>query len=196
MIKKALREQLREALSSVPPAQLHEHSHRACALLAETQEYRQAEIIMVFLSLPTEVDTTPLVLRAWRDCKRVLAPRVSFEQRRILPIEIESLSDDLLESPLGIREPAQGVPFPTENIDLVIVPGLGFDHAGNRIGRGRGFYDHFLAHDEWKGTSCGFAFESQVVDQVPVTDHDMKVDMLVTDEQVRRLRPVGASLSR
>lgn len=195
MIKKALREQLREALSSVPTAQLHERSHRACNLLADTPEYRQAEIIMVFLSLPTEVDTTPLVLRAWRDNKRVLAPRVSFEQRRILPIEIESLSDDLLESPLGIREPAQGIPFPLANIDLVIVPGLGFDHAGNRIGRGRGFYDRFLAHDDWKGIACGFAFESQVVDQVPVAEHDMQVDMLVTEEQVRRFHPVGASAS-
>jgi len=195
-MKKALREQLRKALSSVPPVQLHERSHRTCALLAETPEYRQAEIIMVFLSLPTEVDTTPLVLRAWRDSKRVLAPRVSFEQRRILPIEIESLSDDLLESPLGIREPAKGVPFPLANIDLVIVPGLGFDNQGNRIGRGRGFYDKFLASEDWAGISCGFAFESQVVDEVPVTDHDMKVDMLVTDKRIRRFKAVGTPLSR
>ena len=186
MIKKALREQLREVLTSVPPAQLHDRSHRACNLLTDTPEYRHAEIIMVFLSLPTEIDTTPLALRAWRDRKRVLAPRVSFEQRRILPIEIGSLSDDLLESPLGIREPAKGVPIPTANIDLVIVPGLGFDHGGYRIGRGRGFYDRFLGHSDWKGTSCGFAFEAQVVDQVPVMEHDMKVDMLVTDELVRR----------
>jgi len=196
LIKKALREQLREALSAVPPTQLHERSHRACALLTDTPEYSQAEIMMVFLSLPTEVDTTPLVLRAWRDDKRVLAPRVSFKQRRILPIEIRSLSDDLLESPLGIREPAKGVPIPIENIDLVIVPGLGFDQTGNRIGRGRGFYDRFLVQEEWRGISCGFAFESQVVDEVPVSDHDMKVDMLVTDQQVRRFHPVGASASR
>jgi len=188
VIKKALREQLREVLTSVPPDQLHERSLRACAMLAETPEYRRSEIIMVFLSLPTEIDTTPLVLRAWRDDKRVLAPRVSFEQRRILPIEIESLSDDLFESPLGIREPARGVPIPQANIDMVIVPGLGFDHSGHRIGRGRGFYDRFLAHGEWKGTSCGLAFECQVVEQVPVMEHDMKVNMLVTDEQVRRFR--------
>lgn len=194
-MKKALRDQLREALSCVPPAQLHERSHRACALLADTPEYRQAEIMMIFLSLPTEIDTTPLVLRAWRDSKRVLVPRVSFKQRRIIPIEIDSLSDDLLESPLGIREPAQGIPFPLENIDLVIVPGLGFDHVGNRIGRGRGFYDRFLAHEGWEGISCGFAFESQVVDQVPIADHDMQVDILVTDEQVRRFHPVGAPSS-
>jgi len=189
VIKKALREQLREVLTSVTPAQLHERSHRACALFADTPEYRHAEIIMLFLSLPTEIDTTPLVLRAWRDRKRVLAPKVSFEQRRILPIEIGSLSDDLFESPLGIREPAKGVPIPMADIDLVIVPGLGFDHSGNRIGRGRGFYDRFLAHSDWKGTSCGFAFEAQVVDQVPFAEHDMQVDMLVTDELVRRFHP-------
>ncbi len=172
-------------MAAVFPPQLHERSIQACARLADAGAYRRAEIIMVFLSLPTEVDTTSLVLHAWRDRKRVLAPKVSWEQRRMLPIEIRSLSDDLSESPLGLREPAQGAPLPLSNIDLVIVPGLGFDLHGNRIGRGRGFYDRFLAHDDWHGTACGLALEDQVVDQVPVKEHDMRVDMLVTDAAVR-----------
>ena len=183
--KKDLRHQLRQVMSALSPQVLHERSLQACGRLTGTQEYARSEIIMVFLSLPTEVDTTPLVLRAWRDRKRVLAPKVSYEQRRMLPIEIRSLSDDLSESPLGIREPAQGVPLPASNIDLVIVPGLGFDVHGNRIGRGRGFYDRFLAHAGWRGVACGFALESQVVDQVPVKEHDRQVDMLVTDAEVR-----------
>ena len=141
---------------------------------------------MVFLSLPTEIDTTSLVLHAWRDMKRVLAPKVSWEQRRMLPIEIKSLSDNVSESPLGIREPAQGVPFPVANIDLVIVPGLGFDRFGNRIGRGRGFYDRFLAHRDWHGTACALALEEQFVPEVPTTELDMRVDMLVTDVTIRR----------
>lgn len=103
----------------------------------------------------------------------------------MLPIEIRSLSDDVSESPLGIREPAQGMPFPVGNIDMVIVPGLGFDKNGNRIGRGRGL-DRFLAHRDWKGVACGFALEDQVVDEVPALEHDMQVDMLVTDATIRR----------
>ena len=188
MIKKELRQRVRDALAALPPAVLHERSARACLQLVETREYARAEIIMVFLSLPTEVQTTPLVLQAWRDRKRVLAPKVSWEQRRMLPIEINSLSDDLSESPMGIREPARGVPFPVANIDLVIVPGLAFDRAGNRLGRGRGFYDRFLAHRDWRGLSCGLALEEQVFEQVPVGEHDARVDMLVTESAVRRFK--------
>lgn len=187
--KKDLRHHLREILSATSPEDLRVRSLAACARLTETREYARAEIIMVFLSLLTEIDTTPLVLRAWRDRKRVLAPKVSWEQRRMLPMEIRSLSDDVHESTLGIREPVQGMPFPVGNIDMVIVPGLGFDRAGNRIGRGRGFYDHFLAHRDWKGIACGFALDTQVVEHVPISEHDMQVDMLVTDKEVLRFGP-------
>jgi 5-formyltetrahydrofolate cyclo-ligase len=184
--KKDLRHNLRQAIDAITPDDLHARSVRACNLLIRTPEYERAEIIMVFLSLPNEVDTTPLVLHAWRNRKRVLAPKVSWEQRRMLPIEIRSLSDDVSQSPMGIREPAQGVPIPVAIIDLIVVPGLGFDLHGNRIGRGRGFYDRFLAHPDWHGTACGLALEDQVAPDVPISEHDMQVDMLVTDEAVRR----------
>lgn len=174
-------------LAAVEPATLHTRSLEACNLLVATEEYKRAEVIMVFLSLPTEVNTGPLVHHAWRDHKRVLAPKVSWEQRRMLPIEIQSLSDDeLRESRFGIREPAKGTPFPIDNIDLVIVPGLGYDLQGNRIGRGRGFYDHFLSHSEWHGVACGLALAEQVIEEVPVVEKDRKVDMLVTNQQVYR----------
>lgn len=186
MIKKEIRQQLRAKIASISPAELHERSVRACARLAQTREYTRSEIIMVFLSLPTEVDTTSLVLQAWRDRKRVLAPKVSWEQRRMLPIQIDSLSDDLSESVLGLREPADGVPIPLANIDMVIVPGIGFDLKGNRLGRGRGFYDRFLAHRDWAGIACGLALEDQVLEEVPVSEHDRKIQMLVTDQTVRR----------
>jgi len=189
VIKKEIRQKLRAEMAAISPAELHERSIQACSRLAQTPEYARSEIIMVFLSLPTEVDTTSLVLQAWRDRKRVLAPKVSWEQRRMLPIQIDSLSDDLSESVLGIREPADGVPIPLANIDMVIVPGLGFDLQGNRLGRGRGFYDRFLAHRDWAGIACGLALQNQVLDSVPTTEHDMKIQMLVTDSAVYRFGP-------
>lgn len=188
MTKKEIRQHLRRVLTGIPPETLHERSNRACARLVETREYHRAQILMLFLSLPNETDTTSLVLQAWRDHKRVLAPKVGWEQRRMLPIEIQSLSDDVSESPLGIREPARGAPIPVADIDLVVVPGLAFDGHGNRIGRGRGFYDRFLAHPDWHGVACGLALEEQYIDQVPTNEHDRPVDILVTDEVVRRFR--------
>ena len=141
---------------------------------------------MVFLSLPSEIDTTPLVLRAWQDRKRVLAPKVSWNQRRMLPVEIRSLTDDLMVSTMGIREPATGLPFPISLIDLVMVSGLAFDEYGNRVGRGRGFFDRFLAHPEFDGVACGLAFQAQRTATVPVGPLDRRIDMLITEEEVRR----------
>lgn len=143
---------------------------------------------MVFLSLPHEIDTSPLVLRAWQDRKRVLAPKVSWNQRRMLPLEFRSLTDDLMVSVMGLREPVTGIPFPISLIDLVTVPGLGFDEYGNRLGRGRGFYDRFLAHPEFTGAACGLGFEPQMTPSIPVGPLDRRIDLLVTEEQVRRFK--------
>lgn len=173
-------------LAGLPPDQAAARSQKACDHLFALKEFAKAEIVMVYLSLASEVDTSPIVLRSWQVRKRVLAPKVSWSQRRMLPVEIRSLSDDLAETTMGIREPVSGIPFPIPLIDLVIVPGLGFDEFGNRLGRGRGFYDRFLAHPEFQGVACGLAFEEQVVPSMPIGPLDRKVHMLVTDAKVRR----------
>jgi 5-formyltetrahydrofolate cyclo-ligase len=186
--KKELRQRIREVLAKIPPEELSSRSLRACHRLFELPEYIKAEVLMVFLALPNEIDTTPVVLRSWQSRKRVLAPKVSWNQRRMLAIEIRSLTDDLTVSTMGIREPVTGVPFPVSLIDMVIVPGLAFDEYGNRVGRGRGFFDRFLAHPDFEGVSCGMALEDQMTSKVPVGPLDRRVDMLVTDTQVRRFQ--------
>jgi 5-formyltetrahydrofolate cyclo-ligase len=181
-----LRQDLRRRIAEVPAEQLQRDSAAACRRLTEQDEYRRAEIIMIFLSTPHEVDTRQLALQAWADLKTVLAPRVTWDQRRMLAIEIQGLTSGMEPGSFGIREPVEGLPVPLADIDLVIVPGLGFDARGNRLGRGRGFYDRFLSHADFRGVSCALAFEFQVVDRIPVGPHDVRVDMLVTDQQVRR----------
>ncbi|MBI5863659.1 MAG: 5-formyltetrahydrofolate cyclo-ligase, partial [Planctomycetes bacterium] len=177
---------LRERIIAIPAEQRLGRSQRACEQLLETHEYQSASILMIFLSTAQEVDTSLVALRAWADGKRVAAPRVSWEQRRMMPIEIFSLTSGLESGAAGVREPVNGQPVPIGDIDLVIVPGLGFDEQGNRLGRGRGFYDRFLAHREYRAVSCALAFEEQVVAEIPIEENDRKVDMLVTDAKVRR----------
>lgn len=185
--KKDLRDQIRAMLARVSPDELRERSARICARLAGEPEYRRAEVIMIYLSTPQEVDTSPLALRAWEDGKRVLAPRISWEQRRMQPVEIRSLSSaDLREDAMGIRVPTEGLCVQISEIDLLVMPGLAFDQAGNRLGRGRGFYDRFLSHRDFRALSCALALEDQVVPEVPHEELDRPVNMLVTDECVRR----------
>ncbi|MCC7349380.1 MAG: 5-formyltetrahydrofolate cyclo-ligase [Phycisphaerales bacterium] len=184
--KTIIRRQLREKLAAMPVDLRHRKSIAACDLIAASPEFHQAWVIMLFLSTSEEVDTAPLALRAWQAGKTVVVPKVSWDQRRILPVEINSLQTGLTVSGSGVREPLAGKPVPLEFIDLVIVPGLGFTEKGHRIGRGMGFYDRFLAQSDFLGLSCGLCFQEQVVEELPMLDHDMPLSMLVSDHGIRR----------
>ena len=185
-MKKELRARIRGLLNSLSPEEINERSHQAAQLLFQTPEYRNAEIMMIYLSLPQEAETDDIVLQAWQDRKKVVAPRVSWESRQMVPVEIRDLNEDVTEREYGIREPIHGLPIPISLVELVIVPGLGFDPYGNRLGRGRGFYDRFLGKPEFRGTACGFALECQFVGNIAASAHDVKMKMLVTDQAVRR----------
>src|SRR5436853_5004298 len=136
--KSELRRELREMLARVNEADRHAKSLAATSLLSATPEFTSARVIMLYLSTPHEADTAPLALRAWQAGKTVVVPKVSWDQRRMLPIEISSLTTGMTSTGPGIREPIAGQPMPVEFIDLVIVPGLGFTNKGYRIGRGMG----------------------------------------------------------
>lgn len=188
-MKKELRTKLRSVMASVPPEVIQERSRAAARHLFHEPEYKGCEIMMVYLSLPQEADTTAIVLQAWQDHKKIVAPQVSWESRQMIPIEIKNLDEDVASNQLGLREPIRGQPIPIQLIDLVIVPGLAFDPFGNRLGRGRGFYDRFLAKPEFKGRACGFSLEEQLVGSIPAGPHDMKVHMLATEKGIRRFDP-------
>ncbi len=184
MDKVHLRQELQKFLVSVPADERKEKSRRACRNLVATREFQNASSIMIYLSLPHELDTSEAILSAWQSGKTVAVPKVSWQQRHMIPVKINSLETGLSTAASGLRNPITGVPVPFEEIDLVVAPGLGFDNKGNRLGRGGSYYDRFFANSELRAIKCGFAFAEQVVESVPVTDHDMPVDFLVTDEDV------------
>ena len=184
--KSAVRRRLRETLDGMSDVERHRKSLAACSLITASPEFAAARCVMLYVSIPTEVDTAPLALRAWQAGKTVVVPKVSWDQRRMLPIEIHSLTTGMTSTGPGIREPIAGNPWPLDMIDLVIVPGLGFTQTGYRIGRGMGFYDRFLAQSDFLGISCGLAFSEQVVADLPVLDHDVPLSMLATDTGLTR----------
>jgi 5-formyltetrahydrofolate cyclo-ligase len=192
-MKRELRDRFRTTLAALSREEIEAKSNAAAQNLFESKAYQNANTLMVFVSLSSEIDTTPIVLRAWQDRKRVLVPRLSWQQRRILPIETRSLTDAINGPRFGIHEASSGPPAPIGTIDLVLVPGLAFDKYGNRLGRGRGFYDRFLASSEFNGLACALAFEEQVTESLPVSPHDRPVHMLVTDQKLRRFRRPASS---
>lgn len=186
--KKSVRARLRQRLMQMDQESLHHRSVIAARRLAATPEFDGATALMIFLPLRYEVDARPLALRAWQSDKTVTVPLVSYEQKHMLPMLIRSLDEPMRADRHGVRVPKNAEPFPVELIDVVVVPGLGFDPQGHRIGRGAGFYDRFLAQPDFRGITCGFALDEQLIDAVPTHSHDVPVDMIVTDRQTLRFQ--------
>ncbi|HPC94767.1 MAG TPA: 5-formyltetrahydrofolate cyclo-ligase [Sedimentisphaerales bacterium] len=184
MDKVELRRQLLNRLLALSDEQRQDKSRRACRNLIATQRFQEASTIMMFLSLPHEVDTSDAILHAWQLGKTVAVPKISWQQRHMIPVGICSLETGFSTGALGLRNPVDGVPIPFDQIDLVVSPALGYDRRGNRLGRGAAFYDRFFANKTLTAARCGFAFIEQVVDSIPVTETDEPVDFLVTDEGV------------
>jgi 5-formyltetrahydrofolate cyclo-ligase len=188
-MKRALRKEMLATLAALSAETVAAKSRQACHRLIGLEEFRSAQTVMIYLPMPREVDTAPLALAAWQDGKTVVAPRVFWGQRHMIPVLCQSLNDkDLSPGRFGVREPLEGEPWPSEEIDLVVTPALAFDRSGHRLGRGGGFYDRFLASPLLKATACGLGFAEQVVDELPVGQNDRRLDVLVTDQEVLRFR--------
>jgi len=184
MEKVELRRELRNRLLGMEPVQRKAKSRKACRNLVATDEFQKASIVMMYLSLPHEVDTSEAILHAWQLGKIVVVPKISWQQRHMIPVRINSLETGFSTEVGGLRNPITGVPMPFKEIDLVVAPALGFDRRGNRLGRGGSYYDRFFANEDMTAARCGFAFVEQVIEAIPVTESDEPVDFLVTDEEV------------
>ena len=184
MDKEQLRLKLLKCLLEMSAERRSEKSRKACQNLVSTPQFQNASAIMLYLSLPHEVDTSEVVLCAWRLGKTVVVPEISWKQRCMIPVQIDSLETGFATGTNGLRNPVKGTPVPVEEIGLVVAPALGFDKQGNRLGRGGSYYDRFFANAGLKARRCGFAFTEQLIDSVPVAEHDEPIDFLVTDEEV------------
>ena len=190
-MKDRIRKQVRQILLEMPREVAADKSHAACTALVALREFQAADAVMIYLPMPAEVDSAAVALHAWQQDKTVLVPKVDWEQRHMMAVEIRSLEDDLPEGKYGIRQPATGSPWPVEDIDFIVVPALAYDRRGNRLGRGSGFYDRFLATAGMRAVTCGLAFQEQVLDLLPIHQHDRGVDLLVTDAEVLRFNRRG-----
>ncbi|NQT02705.1 MAG: 5-formyltetrahydrofolate cyclo-ligase, partial [Planctomycetes bacterium] len=171
-------------LLAIPSEQRSEKSRKACQNLVSISQFQNASTVMMFLSLPHEADTSEAILHAWQLGKAVAVPKVSWRQRHMIAVQINSLETGISTETSGLKNPISGVPMPFEEIDLVVTPALGFDRKGNRLGRGGSYYDRFFANTGLKASRCGFGFAEQLVETIPVAEHDEPVDLLVTDEEI------------
>lgn len=192
MNKNQIRADMKAFLGGITPADRHARSMAACQLLISTREFKHAQMIMIFMSMPTEVETSTLAVKAWQEGKNVAVPRVDWNSKRMEPVEIRSLDVGMQSSGPGggVREPVTGTAVPLALIDLIVVPGLAFDRRGYRVGRGKGFYDRFLAQQDFQGLRCALCFHEQLLtEDIPAEPHDIPMNLVITDREVIRCHP-------
>jgi 5-formyltetrahydrofolate cyclo-ligase len=184
MDKDALRHEIKKQLVQISAEDRIAKSKQICRKIVDADTFQKASVVMMFLSLPHEVDTTPMILHAWQQGKTVAVPKVSWEQRHMIPVELTSLETGLKTEKMGLRNPSNGVPVPFDEIDLVITPGLGFDRHGNRLGRGGAYYDRFFTHNKMSAARWGIAFSQQLCEEIPHDDQDAPIDAVVTEDEI------------
>ncbi len=161
--------------------------------LSGLAEYRNAGTVMLFASFRTEVDTMPIIADALMQGKRVVLPKVDSAKKELRLYNIRSV-DELTPGYMGIPEPGvvEGREVTPEELELIVMPGVAFDERGGRLGYGGGYYDRLIAGLRRRPPLVAVAYEEQIIREVPVADHDIRVDRIVTDRRVIEVMDAGA----
>lgn len=163
----------------------HDHSAEIWRRLETLDVFRRAaaqQTLMVYLDFQHEVETTCFL----SEYQNLIVPYCPDDD--IVPVAVQGLSElevghfGILEPSEEIRRSPQRQVLP-KDISVVLVPGLGFDPLCNRLGRGKGYYDRFLATLPTSVVSIGLAFECQIVAKIPVSPGDKPVTIIVTEER-------------
>ena len=145
------------------------------AVLEAHPAFRAAQTVLLYHSLPDEVDTHAFIAR-WSGVKQVLLPVVAGDG---LLLRQCSNATELALGRYGIAEPVGADFTDYAAIDLAVVPGVAFDRQGNRLGRGKGYYDRLLP-GLTRAYKIGICFPYQLVNTVPADAHDIRMDEIIT----------------
>ncbi|EDO37618.1 predicted protein [Nematostella vectensis] len=185
--KKLLRRQIKKRILAMSEEAKRKESAMITEKLLAMEEYKSSHRISVYLSMPSEVSTFDILRDIFNSNKKCYIPRYIGHQMDML--RLHSLEDmqSLPLTPWNIHQPADDdireEALNTGGLDVILVPGLGFSKNGQRLGRGKGYYDNYiqkcieLCHK--KPHLIGLAFSTQMYDQVPVTENDMTLDHVV-----------------
>ena len=173
MDKKELRLHIKTLKKQHSKDELKRQSELILEKLENHKSFIEAKTVMLYSSLPDEVQTHDFLAK-WRNEKKIILPTVVGDD--IIPVELTKDTDFAIGD-FNILEP-QNEAY-TGTYDLIVVPGMAFDKNGNRLGRGKGYYDRFLCkHLEVK--RIGICFDFQFVDEVPTEDNDIKMHEVLT----------------
>jgi 5-formyltetrahydrofolate cyclo-ligase len=179
--KSELRAQMRAALADVSPTVRMAASIEVCDRLKP--QIPSAHTILFYAPLADELDVWPLMEESIALGTICALPFFDAEKNIYGARKIEKPASEIITGKFGVREPSSNcVEIPLEKFNLVLVPGMAFDLRGNRLGRGRGFYDRLLL--DVSGLKCGVCYDGQLLPGIPVETHDAKVNFILTPSKL------------
>ncbi|MBR1499354.1 MAG: 5-formyltetrahydrofolate cyclo-ligase [Bacteroidaceae bacterium] len=176
-MKRFLRQYIRAQKKQYTAAELAAMSEEIANRVLVSAWWQEAGILLLYYPLADEVDVRPLIREAYREGKHVLLPVVKSEE---LELRLYKGETSLREGAFGIMEPTGPslVHEDYDEIELALVPGMAFDRAGHRLGRGKGYYDRLLPRLP-KARLMGICFPFQLLDEVPAEAHDIPVHEVI-----------------
>lgn len=184
-----LRRKILANRDAIPDDGQYERSGRICAKLFMLEQIQNARTVFVYMHFRSEVQTTEFINLCLLLGKNVTIPYTVPAEKQLLAVQITDPELDVAPGYHGIPEPAKRLlhttgSFNPQRIDVAIIPGSVFDRSGGRLGYGGGYYDRFLEREASHTFRIGLAYEMQLVDKVPVEQHDQLMDMVVTEENI------------
>jgi len=182
--KQELRQKLLRQLLSLAQEEIKRRSKNVEKKLSSLPIYKESKVIMVYYPLKGEVDILEEIRKTIKE-KRFCFPVMDLKANTLRAYEVRDLDQDFIPGPFGVMEPdiKKTKEVGIDEIDMVIVPGLGFDKQKNRLGRGGGFYDRFLKEITPSIKSVALAFKFQILENLPINlPTDQKVDTIVSED--------------
>lgn len=182
--KRRLRTLLRQQRRALSAQDVRKNSQRIAARLCAQAMFHQARQILLYSPDENEVDTEGLWQEARRQGISIYYPRVTADKQEVEFVRRHD-NEPLIPGVFDILvPPGEDLLTRVAQTDLVLIPGVGFDQAGHRLGRGRGYYDQALRGVLAGALRVGLAHECQVVPHIPVDLHDERVDSIVTEKRL------------
>ncbi len=180
MKKEQIRSKIKAHKALLSSAERESASARVWSALEETLAFIMADRVLLYNSLPDELETREFISK-WSSRKHLYLPRVNGVNLDILPVDGRCMQ----QGAFNIFEPEGDDTESVDNIDLIIVPAVAYDRAGNRVGRGKGFYDRLLS--KARAATIGVGFDFQLIEElIDVAPHDICVDMVITERRTIR----------
>lgn len=179
-LRKKMKSLLQEKKDDFPNS-----SEKICQNIISSEIYKKSNIILAYMALNDEVNLSTVIKNAIQNKKSVYIPKVISQTSKMDFYQIFS-AEQTQKGSFGIQEPnSQNKKFETKNYDdsiLILIPGRAFSKKGERLGRGKSYYDNFLSNlDVKKVIFAAVCFDCQILEEIPTEPHDIKMDFIFSE---------------